>query len=177
MALARESDFEACEADISCSPQQIDRISQSFQSKLHISADSESDNSPFISKTCSKKKPPSTSETDSSYYGDNLTSLPTKTSSWNIYCLEALGIFYNESYHYSPLDILNMIFQEVKIFGPLSKDQKAKVESMRECMTFSTSVNDLIQHKANIVQNEHLDIYLPALEKDIQNLRYWYTPL
>ncbi|XP_052082026.1 uncharacterized protein LOC127719790 [Mytilus californianus] len=135
---------------------------------------SESDESDFLTQTVSASKrsrrtkkrvlTARSSETDSSN-----NKLPS-TADWNVYFLESLGIFYNEVYHPSPLDILNMIYGDIYIFGPLTDDQKFDMERLQECMTFNSSIAEVMEDEADIVQNADGDIFFPDLENDIENL-------
>lgn len=139
---------------------------------------SESDESDFLTHTisaskrsCRTKKRVLTarsSETDSS--NNNLPSLSSSTTDWNVHFLESLGIFYNEVYHPSPLDILNMIYEDIDIFGPLTDDQKLDVERLQKRMTFNSSIAEVMEDEADIVQNADGDIFFPDLENDIENL-------
>ncbi|CAG2204203.1 unnamed protein product [Mytilus edulis] len=103
-----------------------------------------------LSKSSSSCSTTSGSETDSSCYedhGEYLSSLPTKTSCWNIHCLESLGIFYNTTYHPSPLDI--------------------------NSVTLNTSMFDEdIHFKTKLVQKKKRNaaMFLPELEENMKNL-------
>lgn len=116
-----------------------------------------------------------TSETNSSVcedHGEYLSSLPTKTSCWNINCLETLGIFYNTTYHPSPLDIVSIVNEELEIFGPLTADQRILVEKIQKSVTLNTSMFDEdIHFKTKLVQNKKRNaaMFLPDLEENMKN--------
>ncbi|VDI70143.1 Hypothetical predicted protein [Mytilus galloprovincialis] len=117
-----------------------------------------------------------TSGTDSSVcedHGEYLSSLPTKTSCWNIHCLESLGIFYNTTYHPSPLDILSIVNEELEIFGPLTDDQRILVEKIQKSVLLNTSMFDEDMHfKTKLVQKKKKNaaMFLPDLEENMKNL-------
>ncbi|XP_063396896.1 uncharacterized protein LOC134681275 isoform X2 [Mytilus trossulus] len=129
-----------------------------------------------ISKSSSSCNTTSGSETDSSCYrdhGEHLSSLPTKTSCWNINCLESLGIFYNTTYHPSPLDILSIVNEELEIFGPLTDDQRILVEKLQKSLILNTSMFDEdIHFKTKLVQKNKRNaaMFLPDLEDNMKNL-------
>ncbi|VDI25334.1 Hypothetical predicted protein [Mytilus galloprovincialis] len=108
------------------------------------------------------------SESDSS--NKTMHSLSPSTSDWDVDFLKSLGISYNEVYHPSPMDILNMIYEDIDIFGPLTDDQKLDMERLQECLTFNSSIAEVMEDEANIVQNADGDIFFPDLENDIENL-------
>lgn len=129
-----------------------------------------------ISKSSSSCSTTSGSETDLSCYGDHgeyLSSLPTKTSCWNIHCLESLGIFYNTTYHPSPLDILSIVNEELEIFGPLTDDQRILVEKIQKSVILNTSMFDEdIHFKTKLVQRKKKNaaMFLPDLEQNMKIL-------
>lgn len=117
-----------------------------------------------------------------SLYNDQIgriwASLFVRTSGWNAHILESLGIFYNDSYHSSPMDILNIIFDELNVFGPWTEDKKIdyvkqfyNIERLQHCINFSSTIHDIIGDNEDVIQDQDGGIFLPEIEEDLENLR------
>lgn len=71
--------------------------------------------------------------------------LPSSTSYWDTHVLDDLGIFYMENYLSSPFDVLDTIYTETGLFGPLLDEQKELVKLLQNSIVFSHSILDLFQ--------------------------------
>ncbi|OPL20234.1 hypothetical protein AM593_08964, partial [Mytilus galloprovincialis] len=103
-------------------------------------------------------------ESDSPFYGYAAKSLPSSTQKWTSTMLESLGIYYNNDFHKSPADILNMITKDIGIFGGLTEQQNLYVEGMKNSMTFDCSIQDFIE----IMQKKNM---FTVLDKEIANIK------
>ncbi|CAC5417269.1 unnamed protein product [Mytilus coruscus] len=111
----------------------------------------------------------STNSETSSYLGDSYYPFPSRTSKWNISCLESLGIFYNKKYHDSPQDLLNMIFEETGAFRPVSEEQKCNATDIKKRMTFNFPLSDIVDmltDKDKVALNNG-ESFFPEIEHDI----------
>ncbi|XP_052065364.1 uncharacterized protein LOC127705150 [Mytilus californianus] len=111
----------------------------------------------------------STNSETTSYLGDSYYPFPSRTSKWNISCLESLGIFYNKKYHDSPQDLLNMIFEETGAFRPVSEEQKCNATDIKKRMTFNFPISDIVDmltDKEKVTLNNG-ESFFPEIEHDI----------
>ncbi|XP_076105236.1 uncharacterized protein LOC143073508 [Mytilus galloprovincialis] len=105
----------------------------------------------------------------SSYVGDSFYPFPSRTSKWNIACLESLGIFYNKNYHDSPQNILSMIFEETGAFGPVSEEQTCNATDVKQSVTFNFPISemvDMLTDKDKVTLNNG-ESFFPEIEHDI----------
>ncbi|VDI55880.1 Hypothetical predicted protein [Mytilus galloprovincialis] len=127
------------------------KLHNSRVGEMHCSSDSyESDSESFKS--------------DSPYYRNAAKSLPSSTQKWTSTMLESLGIYYNNDFHKSPTDILNMITEDTGIFGGLTEQQNLYVEGMKNSMTFDCTIQDFIE----IMQKKNM---FTVLDKEIANIK------
>ncbi|CAG2237240.1 unnamed protein product [Mytilus edulis] len=103
-------------------------------------------------------------ESDSPFYSYAAKSLPSSTQKWTSSMLESLGIYYDNNFHKSPTDILNMITEDTGIFGALTEQQHLYVEGMKNSMTFDCSIQDFIE----IMQKKNM---FTVLDKEIANIK------
>lgn len=107
-------------------------------------------------------------ESDSPCYRNAAKTLPSSTQKWTSTMLESLGICYNNDFHQSPTDILNMITKDTGIFGTSTEQQNLYVEGMKNSMTFDCSIQDFIE----IMQKKNMFTVLDEEIANIKDLRY-----
>lgn len=107
-------------------------------------------------------------ESDSPCYRNAAKTLPSSTQNWTSSMLESLGICYNNDFHQSSTDILNMITKDTGIFGTSTEQQNLYVEGMKNSMTFDCSIQDFIQ----IMQKKNMFTVLDEEIANIKDLRY-----
>ncbi|CAC5361441.1 unnamed protein product [Mytilus coruscus] len=116
----------------------------------------------------------SNSSNDHSNIGDR-DSLPKSTSQWDMLFLEKLGISYNNEYHASPLDILDMINSKTGCFGSLRDEQTEYIGDLKETLGFDISLKESSENEQTPEQFALTDVVLPKLEEELLKIRQHYS--
>lgn len=89
--------------------------------------------------------------------------------------MEKLGIYYNNQYHASPLDILDMINSKTGCFGSLSGEQTDYIGDLKETLCFDISLQESSENEQTPEQFVLTDEVLPKLEEELFKIRQHYS--
>ncbi|XP_063440842.1 uncharacterized protein LOC134721640 [Mytilus trossulus] len=115
------------------------------------------------------------SNSSNDFYVAYRDTLPKSTSQWDMLCMEKLGIYYNNQYHASPLDILDMINSKTGCFGSLSGEQTDYIGDLKETLCFDISLQESSENEQTPEQFVLTDEVLPKLEEELFKIRQKYS--
>lgn len=106
---------------------------------------------------------------DSQYVDRESKIIPSSTRQWNIVCLYSVGVIYSDDYFPSPLDVVDFIFEKTRNFGPLKEKNKDHVKNVQDSMSFSMSVQELLQLTTDIPESVLIPVS-KQIKKDLVKL-------
>lgn len=129
-----------------------------------------------MSLKCSRSRSHSQCSDDGAYLADSdYMNLPVSTSHWNTLCLEKLGIFYNNEYLNSPLDIIERINSSTECFGPMTTDQAQYISEFLQTLYFDISINESKKHEQEPTEQHLTQVILPKLEEQVLKIREHFS--